>query len=65
MSISERVKQIRELVKEQSSLRILAETSGVSYAWVIKFSNGSIANPTIENIAKLEAYFFPDQQDAA
>lgn len=65
MKISERVKQIRKLVKEQASLRLLAEASGVSYAWVIKFSSGRISNPTVENIAKLESYFFPDQQDAA
>lgn len=65
MKIFDRVNQLRELVKASSSLREISDASGVTYAWVVKFANGIIQNPTVENIDKLESYFFADDQDAA
>jgi hypothetical protein len=65
MKIFDRVTQLRQLVKNSASLRHVSEQSGVTYAWVVKFSNGIIENPTVENVAKLESYFFPSDQDAA
>jgi len=57
MSINQSVKNLRDRLVDHSGLNGVAEKSGVTYSWLIKFSRGTIKNPTVANVAKLEAYF--------
>lgn len=63
MKILEYVNQIRDKSKSVGNYRLVSEKSGVSYHWLQKFAIGSISNPTIENIAKLESFFDRQQHD--
>jgi hypothetical protein len=64
MNILERVETIRNELKAFGSPVVIAEQSGVTYAWLSKFLRGSITNPTVDNIGKLEA-FLQNNKDAA
>lgn len=64
MDIKGHVKNLRAQLNQHGDFGRVADQSGVTYAWVIKFARGTIDNPTVENIAKLEAYF-QGQHDAA
>ena len=57
MNILDKVKYIRIAVQKRGRYRIIAKESGVGYEWLTKFASGSIKNPTVINIAKLELYF--------
>jgi len=58
MKIKDKVQAIRELTKKHGQYEKLAKRSGVGYQWLTKFATGSIDNPTLSNIDKLEQYFF-------
>jgi hypothetical protein len=60
MKILNYVDSYRDKVKAIGNYIYVAQHSGVSYHWLTKFTQGSIKNPTIDNIAKLENFF--DQQ---
>lgn len=62
MKILNYVDSYRDKVKAIGDYIYVAQQSGVSYHWLTKFTQGSIKNPTIENIAKLENFF--DQQSS-
>jgi hypothetical protein len=57
MRIKERVEVLRTLVRNHGNYRLVAEKSSVGYEWLSKFATGSIPNPTISNVAKLEVFF--------
>lgn len=57
MTILESTEEIRAKAKEFGRYRYVAEKSGVSYEWLSKFAAGSIVNPTVENVHKLELFF--------
>lgn len=63
--IIDRVEQIKKKALSTRNYRVVADKCGVTYHWLQKFAIGEIPNPTIENVAKLESYFFADDQDAA
>jgi len=60
MKILEHVNLIRVKARKTGNYRYVSEKSGVTFHWLQKFAIGSIENPTIENVAKLESFF--DQQ---
>lgn len=57
MSILETTESVREEAKKYGNYRHVATVSGVGYQWLSKFAVGSIPNPTVNNVAKLEAFF--------
>ena len=57
MSILETVSYLRSLVVQTGDYRSLADSTGVSYHWLQKFACGLMSNPTVQNLAKVEAYF--------
>jgi|688.fasta_scaffold589131_2 hypothetical protein len=67
MKIIDRVEQLKKMAFEYGNYRLVAEKSGLSFHWLQKFAIGSIENPNVKNVAKLEAFFFEasDDRDAA
>ena len=63
MNILQHVEIIRTKAIEFGEYRQVSEKAGVSFHWLQKFSCGVINNPTVDNVAKLEAFF--DQQTIA
>lgn len=61
MRILDHVKSIQRKAKEVGNYRFVAKQSGVGYEWLSKFSRGLYPNPTVENVAKLEAYFLDNE----
>lgn len=57
MNILSITEKIRSQTREFGKYRYVAEVSGVSYEWLVKFAVGKISNPTVENINKLEKFF--------
>jgi transcriptional regulator with XRE-family HTH domain len=57
MRISEKVDLMRKRARDIGDYKFVSKKCGVSFHWLQKFACGSIKNPTIENIAKLEVYF--------
>jgi hypothetical protein len=51
--IMEKTEAIRASVRAHGNYRSL-EGDGLTYHWIQKFACGSIKNPTVENVAKLE-----------
>lgn len=64
MKILKHVETLKTMAAEHGDYRVLAEKTGVTYHWLQKFAIGVIDNPKINNVAKLESYFFADHQDA-
>lgn len=62
MSIIDLSKKLQDDVHNYGRYRQVSEQSGVSYEWLIKFVNGKIPNPGINNVEKLRQ-FFNDQKD--
>jgi hypothetical protein len=58
MNILDRTQEIRIKTKKFGRYRFVSEKSKVSYEWLCKFAVGKITNPTVENIHKLEQFFF-------
>jgi len=57
MSILEITENTRKAARDYGQYRLVAQQSGVGFQWLTKFSTGAIANPTVENVARLEAFF--------
>ena len=57
MSIIETTNHLRKLVRSSNGIEKLAKEIGVTYSWLSKFSDGRIANPTVDNLAKVERFF--------
>jgi hypothetical protein len=57
MSILEITEKVRKTAKEYGRYRIVADESGVDSSWLSKFAVGTITNPTVANVAKLESFF--------
>ncbi|WP_427501354.1 hypothetical protein ACQE3E_06535 [Methylomonas sp. MED-D] len=64
MNIIERVERLQALVAERGDYKTVAAESGVTFHWLQKFAIGKIPNPGVVNVAKLEAYFSLDCEDA-
>lgn len=57
MIILQHVKTLQQKVREHGNYRAISKNSGVGYHWLCKFAAGSIANPGVENISRLEVFF--------
>ena len=57
MNIIDKVERIKTLVRKHGNYRVLADKAGVGYEWLSKFAAGSIENPGVKNVAKLEQFF--------
>jgi hypothetical protein len=57
MSILSVTEKVRARAKSFGRYDYVAKESGVGYQWLTKFSVGSIKNPTVANVAKLERFF--------
>jgi hypothetical protein len=57
MNIREHVEIIRDRVRRHGNYRGLSEKSLVGYEWLSKFAAGTIDNPTVNNVSKLETFF--------
>jgi hypothetical protein len=44
-----------ELRLQRGNYRTIADKSGITYHWLVAFAQGKIQNPTIKNIAALDA----------
>ena len=49
--------QLRAKVKNHGNYGKIADDSGVDVSWLSKFAVGATRNPTINRLAKVEAYF--------
>jgi hypothetical protein len=56
-NIISRTEEVRVMAKRFGRYRYVAKNSGVSYEWLVKFSNGKIPNPTVSNVSSLEDFF--------
>lgn len=57
MDILEITEEVRKAAKAYGHYRLVAAKSGVGYEWLAKFSSGAIPNPTVANVARIEAFF--------
>jgi hypothetical protein len=57
MDILDITEKIRKKARENGQYKHVSEISGVSKEWLCKFAVGAIPNPTVGNVAKLEAFF--------
>lgn len=57
MTIIDTTNQLREAVKQHGKHKDISRLSGVNFHWLCKFATGEISNPTINNVAKVEAFF--------
>lgn len=57
MSIIEKTNRLRDEVKKYGNHKEVCRLSGVNFHWLCKFAAGEIDNPTIKNVAKIEAFF--------
>jgi hypothetical protein len=62
-NIMSRTEEVRDRAKQFGSYRYVADNSGVSYEWLVKFANRKIPNPTVSNVSNLEDFF--KKHDAA
>lgn len=63
MKIIEQVNLIRDQARTYGKYKYVSEKCGVTFHWLQKFACGSIKNPTIENIAKLEDFYTSKDTD--
>lgn len=63
MFISDRVNIIRQMARDTGNYSVVAKNCGVSYHWLNKFATGSIKNPTVDNVDKLERYLAKAEND--
>jgi len=61
MSIIETTNRLRDEIKKHGNHKEISRLSGVNFHWLCKFVTGEIENPTIKNVAKIEAYFSKKQ----
>lgn len=57
MGILEITEKTRKEAKAYGQYKYVSEKSGVGKEWLCKFAVGAIPNPTVGNVAKLEAFF--------
>jgi hypothetical protein len=57
MGILDITEKTRKEAKAHGQYKYVSEMSGVSKEWLCKFAVGAIPNPTVSNVAKLEAFF--------
>lgn len=57
MSILDTTEEIRIKANKYGQYRYVSKESGVGREWLCKFAVGAIPNPTVGNVAKLEAFF--------
>jgi len=57
MDIIDRTNEIKIYLKNSGDYRYVAQHTGVGYHWLVKFANGAIANPGVQNISKLDSFF--------
>jgi transcriptional regulator with XRE-family HTH domain len=60
MTILDRIETIRTKGREAGKYLEHSRRIGVTYHWYSKFCQGKMKNPTIENISKVEEFFFSD-----
>jgi hypothetical protein len=63
MGILEKTDFLRGRVLEHGQYNRVAEKCGLNFHWLQKFAIGSIQNPTVGNVAKLEAFFEKENQE--
>jgi hypothetical protein len=58
MDIVKRVIEVREQLRARKGdyMKIANET-GVSYFWILRFARGTSKNPNIQNVSALDVYF--------
>jgi hypothetical protein len=56
MKLLNYVNSIRDEIKTIGNYMAISKQSGVNYHWLTKFAQGSIKNPTLINIHKLEKF---------
>ena len=57
MNIQEKTKLIRYIAIKIGNYKHISEQANVNYHWLQKFAIGTIQNPTVANVAKLEEFF--------
>ena len=57
MKILNITEQLRAKVKSHGNYGKIADSAGVDVSWLSKFAVGATLNPTINRLAKVEAYF--------
>lgn len=63
MKILEQVNKIRIQAQKYGDYKHVSEKTGVTFHWLQKFACGSIKNPTVKNIAKLEDFYTSNHID--